>query len=109
MNAGPLALRILAVSLCIWLASGASSPTTTEAATTTTSTTTTTTAATTTTTTSSSNVHRKRFRIKNLKYSIKRKVKVYRSTTSSSRSRSRSGRRVTVRRIRRLLRRRNQG
>jgi len=52
MKTGQLALRILAISLCIW-ATNASSPTTTETTTTTTDsdTTTTTTAATTTTTT----------------------------------------------------------
>lgn len=121
MKTGQLALRILAISLCIW-ATNASSPTTTETTTTTTDsdTTTTTTAATTTTTTassssssSSSKVHRKRFRIKNLKYSIKRRVRVYRDTSASStsrnRTRNRSGRRVSVRSLNRLLRRRNQG
>ncbi|XP_033167638.1 protein new-glue 3 [Drosophila mauritiana] len=120
MKTGQLALGILAISLCIWATNAASSPTTTEATTTTAATTTTTTAATTTTTTSSSSsssskVHRKRFRIKNLKYSIKRRVRVYRATSASStsrnrnRNRNRSGRRVSVRRLNRLLRGRNQG
>ncbi|EDW45118.1 protein new-glue 3 [Drosophila sechellia] len=104
MKTGQLALGILAISLCIWATNAASSPTTTETTTTTAAsdTTTTTTAATTTTTTSSSSsssskVHRKRFRIKNLKYSIKRRVHVYRATSASSTSRNR------------LLRGRNQG
>ncbi|KMZ06059.1 protein new-glue 3 [Drosophila simulans] len=119
MKTGQLALGILAISLCIWATNAASSPTTTETTTTAASdTTTTTTAATTTTTTSSSSsssskVHRKRFRIKNLKYSIKRRVHVYRATSASStsrnRNRNRSGRRVSVRRLNRLLRGRNQG
>ncbi|EDW98623.2 protein new-glue 2 [Drosophila yakuba] len=118
MKAGQLALRILAISLCIWLTSATTTTSTTTTTTDATTTTTTTTDATTTTTTttassssSSSKVHRKRFRIKNLHFSNSRKVRVYRNgnSSSSSSSRKRSGRRVSSRRINRLLRRRNQG
>ncbi|XP_039495007.1 protein new-glue 2 [Drosophila santomea] len=118
MKAGQLALRILAISLCIWLTSASTTTSTTTTTTDATATTTTTTDATTTTTTtaassssSSSKVHHKRIRIKDLRYSISRKVRVNRkgNSSSSSRSRKRSGRRVSSRQINRLLLRRNQG
>uniref|UniRef100_A0A6P4F1B9 Protein new-glue 3 n=1 Tax=Drosophila rhopaloa TaxID=1041015 RepID=A0A6P4F1B9_DRORH len=110
MKAGKLALRILAISLCIWLTSGATSSTTsTEASTTTTTTTTSTTTTTTaaTTTTKKSKVHRKRVYLNGFKYSIKRKV--YKASTGTSKNKNRSSRRNSRRRNNKLFRRRYQG
>ncbi|KAH8246820.1 hypothetical protein KR032_000844 [Drosophila birchii] len=105
MKAGQLALGFLTLSICMWLADAATGTTTTTTeATTTTTTTTTAATTTTTTTTAASKVHRKRFRVSNLKYSVTRRYKIYRNTTASTRSRSR---RLRNRRLVRVLRRRN--
>ncbi|XP_034662433.1 protein new-glue 1 [Drosophila subobscura] len=128
MTTVKLALGLLAVSLCIWMANATGSSTTsaatttTVAATTTAAATTTTTAAATTTTTTAattaatSTVRRKKIRISNLKFSSSRRIRVYRSSTVSSlRSRSRLGRRLVRARsgnrvLSRILnQRRNQG
>jgi len=76
---------------------------------------TTTTTTTTTSSSSSSKSHRKKVYMTNLRYSVKRKVRVNRNSTSTSKSKNksrrknRSSRRVNSRRINRLLNRRNRG
>ncbi|KAH8367046.1 protein new-glue 3 [Drosophila serrata] len=110
MKAGQLALGFLTLTICMWVANaagtGTGSTTTTEA-----TTTTTTTAATTTTTTtaasSASTVHRKRFRVSNLRFSVTRRYKIYRNTTASTRRLSRRLARLRNRRLVRVLRRSN--